>query len=187
MIFLFCQNKNLQPIQLCPFLPPLRHINNTTLTSFSSFISFLPPSAEDGDYWRLLNPGTHIMTATAKGFSRVSKKVHLPYHMNKAGRVDFVLEKVGSFILWCLLKQWSHFCSVYFKAFLGHGLTDFSPASNIHTVSINQNSILTLDASWNASILIRKTCSSILPPSNRKCLHSVRILWKISYLLWQNH
>uniref|UniRef100_A0A671YPD9 Carboxypeptidase Z n=1 Tax=Sparus aurata TaxID=8175 RepID=A0A671YPD9_SPAAU len=52
-------------------------------------------TAEDGDYWRLLNPGTHIMTATAKGFSRVSKRVHLPHTMNKAGRVDFVLEKVG--------------------------------------------------------------------------------------------
>ncbi|XP_030290275.1 carboxypeptidase Z isoform X2 [Sparus aurata] len=51
-------------------------------------------TAEDGDYWRLLNPGTHIMTATAKGFSRVSKRVHLPHTMNKAGRVDFVLEKV---------------------------------------------------------------------------------------------
>lgn len=35
------------------------------------------------------------MTATAKGFSRVSKRVHLPHNMNKAGRVDFVLEKVG--------------------------------------------------------------------------------------------
>ncbi|KAE8300978.1 Carboxypeptidase Z [Larimichthys crocea] len=51
-------------------------------------------TAEDGDYWRLLNPGTHILTATAKGFSRVSKRVHLPHNMNKAGRVDFILEKV---------------------------------------------------------------------------------------------
>ncbi|XP_041642152.1 carboxypeptidase Z isoform X2 [Cheilinus undulatus] len=51
-------------------------------------------TAEGGDYWRLLNPGTHILTATAKGYSRVSKRVHLPYHMNRAGRVDFVLEKV---------------------------------------------------------------------------------------------
>uniref|UniRef100_A0A672GGH6 Carboxypeptidase Z n=1 Tax=Salarias fasciatus TaxID=181472 RepID=A0A672GGH6_SALFA len=51
-------------------------------------------TAEDGDYWRLLNPGTHILTATAKGYSRVSKRVHLPRTMNKAGRVDFVLEKV---------------------------------------------------------------------------------------------
>ncbi|KAA8594455.1 hypothetical protein FQN60_011590 [Etheostoma spectabile] len=51
-------------------------------------------TAEDGDYWRLLNPGTHILTATAKGYSRVTKRVYLPHHMNKAGRVDFVLEKV---------------------------------------------------------------------------------------------
>ncbi|XP_037327476.2 carboxypeptidase Z isoform X2 [Pungitius pungitius] len=51
-------------------------------------------SAEDGDYWRLLNPGTHILTATAKGYSRVSKRVYLPHNMNKAGRVDFVLAKV---------------------------------------------------------------------------------------------
>uniref|UniRef100_A0A8D3B069 Carboxypeptidase Z n=1 Tax=Scophthalmus maximus TaxID=52904 RepID=A0A8D3B069_SCOMX len=48
-------------------------------------------TAEDGDYWRLLNPGTHILTATAKGYSRVTKRVHLPHNMNKAGRVDFVL------------------------------------------------------------------------------------------------
>lgn len=51
-------------------------------------------SAEHGDYWRLLNPGTHILTATAKGYSKVSKRVHLPHSMTKAGRVDFVLEKV---------------------------------------------------------------------------------------------
>ncbi|MEQ2307009.1 hypothetical protein AMECASPLE_013897 [Ameca splendens] len=51
-------------------------------------------TAEDGDYWRLLNPGTHILTATAKGFSRVSKRVFLPHNMIKAGRVDFVLEKI---------------------------------------------------------------------------------------------
>ncbi|XP_008315829.1 carboxypeptidase Z isoform X2 [Cynoglossus semilaevis] len=51
-------------------------------------------TAEDGDYWRLLNPGTHILTVTAKGYSRVSKRVHIPHNMNHAGRVDFVLEKV---------------------------------------------------------------------------------------------
>lgn len=58
---------------------------------------FLLLSAEDGDYWRLLNPGTYIVTATAKGYSKVSKRVHLPHRMNKAGRVDFVLEKVLTF------------------------------------------------------------------------------------------
>uniref|UniRef100_A0A3Q1JNY7 Uncharacterized protein n=1 Tax=Anabas testudineus TaxID=64144 RepID=A0A3Q1JNY7_ANATE len=51
-------------------------------------------TAEDGDYWRLLNSGTHILTATAKGYSKVSKRVRLPANMNKAGRVDFVLKKV---------------------------------------------------------------------------------------------
>ncbi|XP_051940886.1 carboxypeptidase Z isoform X2 [Hippocampus zosterae] len=51
-------------------------------------------TAEGGDYWRLLSAGTHIVTATAKGYSRVSKRVHLPHSLNKAGRVDFVLKKV---------------------------------------------------------------------------------------------
>lgn len=62
---------------------------------------FLLPSyqlapADDGDYWRLLNAGIHILTATAKGYSRVSKRVYLPQNMNRAGRVDFVLTKVGA-------------------------------------------------------------------------------------------
>uniref|UniRef100_A0A3Q2YD07 Carboxypeptidase Z n=1 Tax=Hippocampus comes TaxID=109280 RepID=A0A3Q2YD07_HIPCM len=48
-----------------------------------------------GDYWRLLSAGTHIVTATAKGYSRVSKRVHLPHSLNKAGRVDFVLKKMS--------------------------------------------------------------------------------------------
>ncbi|KAM4603254.1 carboxypeptidase Z isoform 2-T2 [Polymixia lowei] len=51
-------------------------------------------TAEDGDYWRLLNPGTHILTATAKGYSKVSKRIYLPRNMDKPGRVDFVLKKV---------------------------------------------------------------------------------------------
>ncbi|TWW58545.1 carboxypeptidase Z isoform X2 [Takifugu flavidus] len=51
-------------------------------------------TADDGDYWRLLNAGVHILTATAKGYSRVSKRVYLPPNMNRAGRVDFVLTKV---------------------------------------------------------------------------------------------
>lgn len=55
------------------------------------------PLAEDGDYWRLINPGTHILTATAKGYSRVTKRIHLPYSMTRAGRVDFVLEQVWIF------------------------------------------------------------------------------------------
>lgn len=65
------------------------------------FFSFFPlitlAPADDGDYWRLLNAGTHILTATAKGYSRVSKRVYLPHNMKKAGRVDFVLSKVALF------------------------------------------------------------------------------------------
>ncbi|XP_056298680.1 carboxypeptidase Z-like [Pseudoliparis swirei] len=49
-------------------------------------------TAEYGEYWRLLSPGVHIVTASAAGFSRRVKKVHLPRHMLTAGRVDFVLE-----------------------------------------------------------------------------------------------
>ncbi|XP_053089756.1 carboxypeptidase Z isoform X2 [Pangasianodon hypophthalmus] len=51
-------------------------------------------TAENGDYWRLLTPGTHIVSASAPGYSRVMKRVHLPSHMQTAGRVDFVLKKV---------------------------------------------------------------------------------------------
>uniref|UniRef100_A0A8C7HRE9 Carboxypeptidase Z n=1 Tax=Oncorhynchus kisutch TaxID=8019 RepID=A0A8C7HRE9_ONCKI len=51
-------------------------------------------TAEEGDYWRLMNSGTHIITASAKGYSRVSKRIYLPAHMEKAGRVNFVLKKV---------------------------------------------------------------------------------------------
>ncbi|KAI5104209.1 carboxypeptidase Z isoform X1, partial [Silurus meridionalis] len=51
-------------------------------------------TAENGDYWRLLTPGTHIVIASAPGYSKVMKRVHLPAHMQKAGRVDFVLKKV---------------------------------------------------------------------------------------------
>ncbi|XP_046901714.1 carboxypeptidase Z [Hypomesus transpacificus] len=51
-------------------------------------------TAEDGDYWRLLSSGTYILSATAKGFSKVSKRIHLPHHMIKAGVVNFVLKKV---------------------------------------------------------------------------------------------
>lgn len=47
--------------------------------------------ADDGDYWRLLPPGTYIVSAQARGYSKVLKKVNLPAKMKKAGRVDFVL------------------------------------------------------------------------------------------------
>lgn len=54
-----------------------------------------PPlyTAENGDYWRLLTPGIHIISASAKGYARATKKVHLPPRMKTAGRVDFVLTK----------------------------------------------------------------------------------------------
>uniref|UniRef100_A0A673NBD8 Carboxypeptidase Z-like n=1 Tax=Sinocyclocheilus rhinocerous TaxID=307959 RepID=A0A673NBD8_9TELE len=50
-------------------------------------------TAEDGDYWRLLNPGVHIVTAAASGYSKVSKRINLPRNI-QVGRVDFVLKKV---------------------------------------------------------------------------------------------
>ncbi|KAM6909005.1 carboxypeptidase Z-like [Xenentodon cancila] len=51
-------------------------------------------SAENGDYWRIVTPGIHIVTASAPGFASATKKVHLPPRMQTAGRVDFVLKKV---------------------------------------------------------------------------------------------
>lgn len=63
-------------------------------TGFLSKCASLPVlSAENGDYWRLLNPGIYIVTASASGYTRAMKRVHLPNHMQKAGRVDFVLKK----------------------------------------------------------------------------------------------
>ncbi|KAF3697936.1 Carboxypeptidase Z [Channa argus] len=50
-------------------------------------------TAENGDYWRILTPGIHIVIASAPGYARAMKKVHLPPGMHKAGRVDFVLQK----------------------------------------------------------------------------------------------
>ncbi|XP_010294007.1 PREDICTED: carboxypeptidase Z [Phaethon lepturus] len=51
-------------------------------------------TAADGDYWRLLPPGTYIISAQAAGYSRVMKRVTLPTKMKRAGRVDFVLRPV---------------------------------------------------------------------------------------------
>lgn len=53
-------------------------------------------SAENGDYWRLLTPGIHIVSAHAPGFGRTVKKVHLPPNMHEAGRVDFILQRSAS-------------------------------------------------------------------------------------------
>ena len=52
-----------------------------------------PCAAENGDYWRLLTPGVHIVTASAPGYAKAIKKVHLPSRMLTAGRVDFLLKK----------------------------------------------------------------------------------------------
>ncbi|MBN3275368.1 CBPZ Carboxypeptidase, partial [Polyodon spathula] len=51
-------------------------------------------TAEDGDYWRILPSGVHIITASAEGYSKVIKKINLPSRLMKAGRVDFVLKSV---------------------------------------------------------------------------------------------
>ncbi|XP_041635871.1 carboxypeptidase Z-like [Cheilinus undulatus] len=50
-------------------------------------------TAENGDYWRLLVPGIHIVSASAPGYTRAIKRVYLPPRMSTAGRVDFVLQK----------------------------------------------------------------------------------------------
>ncbi|XP_030047005.1 carboxypeptidase Z [Microcaecilia unicolor] len=52
-------------------------------------------TAADGDYWRLLPPGTHIVSAHAIGYKKVMKKITLPAKMRKSGRVDFVLHRVN--------------------------------------------------------------------------------------------
>lgn len=60
----------------------------------SKYASLFVLSAENGDYWRLLTSGTHIVSASAPGYSRAMKRVFLPDHLQVAGRVDFVLRKV---------------------------------------------------------------------------------------------
>ncbi|KAL2779885.1 carboxypeptidase Z isoform 2 precursor, partial [Daubentonia madagascariensis] len=52
-------------------------------------------TAPDGDYWRLLPPGSHIVIAQAPGYSKVIKKVTIPARMKRAGRVDFILQPLG--------------------------------------------------------------------------------------------
>ncbi|XP_034712431.1 carboxypeptidase Z-like isoform X2 [Etheostoma cragini] len=52
-------------------------------------------TAENGEYWRLLTPGIYVVSASAPGYARAMKKVHLPPRMQTAGRVDFVLQKAA--------------------------------------------------------------------------------------------
>ncbi|XP_026017796.1 carboxypeptidase Z-like isoform X1 [Astatotilapia calliptera] len=50
-------------------------------------------TAENGDYWRLLTPGIHIVSASGQGYTRATKRIQVPSRMKTAGRVDFVLPK----------------------------------------------------------------------------------------------
>lgn len=52
-------------------------------------------SGDEGEYFRLLAPGIHIVIASAPGYARALKKVRLPPRMSTAGRVDFVLQKAA--------------------------------------------------------------------------------------------
>lgn len=71
---------------------PLNSFKYANIKSKSCPFFFFCP-AENGDYWRLLPPGIHIVTASAPGYTRATKKVHLPPLMQRAGRVDFVLQR----------------------------------------------------------------------------------------------
>ncbi|XP_045429936.1 carboxypeptidase Z [Pipistrellus kuhlii] len=53
-------------------------------------------AAPDGDYWRLLPPGTHIVIAQAPGYAKVIKRVTIPARLRRAGRVDFILQPLGT-------------------------------------------------------------------------------------------
>lgn len=48
---------------------------------------------ENGEYFRLLTPGVHVVSASAPGYTKAMKKVRLPQRMRTAGRVDFTLLK----------------------------------------------------------------------------------------------
>uniref|UniRef100_A0A8C0WHW6 Carboxypeptidase Z n=1 Tax=Castor canadensis TaxID=51338 RepID=A0A8C0WHW6_CASCN len=53
-------------------------------------------TAPDGDYWRLLPPGSYVVIAQAPGYSKVVKRVVIPLRMKRAGRVDFILQPLGT-------------------------------------------------------------------------------------------
>ncbi|XP_025253426.1 inactive carboxypeptidase-like protein X2 [Theropithecus gelada] len=51
-------------------------------------------TANDGDYWRLLNPGEYAVTAKAEGFTASTKNCMVGYDMG-ATRCDFTLSKTN--------------------------------------------------------------------------------------------
>ncbi|XP_011604961.1 carboxypeptidase Z [Takifugu rubripes] len=51
-------------------------------------------SGENGEYFRLLTPGIHVVGASAPGYTKAMKKVRLPESIRRAGRVDFILVKI---------------------------------------------------------------------------------------------
>ncbi|KAK2099128.1 Inactive carboxypeptidase-like protein X2 [Saguinus oedipus] len=51
-------------------------------------------TANDGDYWRLLNPGEYVVTAKAEGFTASTKNCMVGYDMG-ATRCDFTLSKTN--------------------------------------------------------------------------------------------
>ncbi|XP_078268908.1 carboxypeptidase Z isoform X2 [Rhinoraja longicauda] len=51
-------------------------------------------SVANGEYWRLLPSGTYYVSASARGHTRVLKKIYLPIKMQGAGRVDFILRRL---------------------------------------------------------------------------------------------
>ncbi|KAM9068761.1 inactive carboxypeptidase-like protein X2 isoform X2 [Sarcophilus harrisii] len=51
-------------------------------------------TANDGDYWRLLNPGEYVVTARAEGFTSSTKNCAVGYDMG-ATRCDFTISKTN--------------------------------------------------------------------------------------------
>lgn len=73
-------------------LTPSAHCLKAVWAQLREPFPFHVSAAPDGDYWRLLPPGVHIVIAQAPGYSKVIKKVIIPARMKRAGRVDFILQ-----------------------------------------------------------------------------------------------
>lgn len=73
-------------------LTPSAHCLKAVWAQLREPFPFHVSAAPDGDYWRLLPPGAHIVIAQAPGYSKVIKKVIIPARMKRAGRVDFILQ-----------------------------------------------------------------------------------------------